>query len=196
MPHFRPHLHNMAQQYGQLISIASILSQISMDEHFFHVRTVYPTMHAQNLWYAWLVWAFSKWAFLKGSFPKVTQKRFFTWKVGFIQQDKGWLVNRYGLDSPNPRRTYRTTTVHCGCPGFECTSPQMTIGHDLLYDFPRGNPHMGFPKWRILSATLLLFPWHFNLSAPGHLQTVPPFTRQPMVLKRSLQCDIFCPLKC
>ncbi len=32
---------------------------------------------------------------------------------------------------------------------------------------------LGFPKWHTPLATLLQLPWHFNLFALGHLQTVP-----------------------
>ncbi len=51
-------------------------------------------------------------------------------------------MNRFGLDSPKIRRTYRTPSVHCDGLGFKHTSPRMTVERDLLYDFLRGNSHM------------------------------------------------------
>ncbi len=68
----------------------------------------------------------------KGS---LLRKRVYSTKT----EDK-W-VNRFGLDSPKVRRTYRTPSIHCDGPGFKRTSPRMTIEHDLLYDFPCGNSH-------------------------------------------------------
>ena len=53
-----------------------------------------------------------------------------------------------------------------------------------------------FPKRSVSLATLLRLLPRLNLFALGHLQDSFPTAGQPRILKRSLQCDIFRPLKC
>ncbi len=104
-----------------------------------------PFAHTQNLRSTWLVrgplllkMGLSKNDTKKGS---LLLKRVYSTKT----EDK-W-ANRFGLDSPTKRRTYRTPSIHCHGPGFKRTS-WMTVEHNLLNDFPRGNPHVLTVLWR------------------------------------------------
>ena len=103
------------------------------------------------------------------------------------------------------RRLYRTLWGRT-LPGGPSHNGPMPIrclrGMAVLSSFPKGLVAISvfqtfaFPKRSVHSATLLQFlPW-LPLFALGRLRDGSPTTRQPRILKRLLQRDIFCPLKC